>query len=244
MQRVCLALMLVLVAGLGNTAVAEMAASPVPQLTVRGAALLEVLPDQVRMALAVVSTAENAEAAMRRNSERMAQVEKALAKAGLQKGEVQTGRYQIYPEWSPRPRQVPEDWQPRIIGYRVENTLQLRSRQLNLAGRFIEAAIKAGADRVDLVVFDLADPRRDRSRAIAEATANARADAQALAEAAGVRLGGVLNLQLDDSAMPPRPMEMMRDVARAAALSAAPELTPGVVQVAAGMTVTYRIEEH
>jgi uncharacterized protein len=244
MQRFGLAWILVLVAGLGNAAVAEMAAHPAPQLTVRGAALLEVLPDQVRMVLAVVSTAENAEVAMRHNSERMVQVEKALAKAGLQKGEGQTGRYQIYPEWSPRPRQVPDDWQPRIIGYRVENTLQLRSRQLNLAGRFIEAAIKAGADRVDSVVFDLADPRRDRSQAIAEATANARADAQALAEAAGVRLGKVLHLQLDDAALPPRPMEMMRDVARAAALSAAPELTPGVVQVAAGMTVTYRIEEH
>jgi uncharacterized protein len=242
MQRFFLGLMLVLMGGLGDVAAAATMEQPVPQLTVRGMALLEVSPDQVRMVLAVVSTAEKAEEAMRRNAERMAQVEKALAKAGVQQGEVQTGRYQIYPEWSPRPRQAPEDWQPRIIAYRVENSLQLRSKQLDQAGRFIEAAIKAGADRVDSVVFDLADPRRDRARAITEATGHARADAQALAEAAGVRLGGILNLQLDDAAMPPRPMEMMRDMARASTL-AGPELTPGVVPVAAGITITYRIEE-
>jgi uncharacterized protein len=241
MQRIGWGMLLVLLTVPGQMALAE-GERPVPQLTVRGMALLEVPPDQVRMTLAVVSTAESAEEAMRRNSERMAKVEKALYKAGVQKGEVQTGRYQIYPEWSPRPRQAPEDWQPRIIAYRVENTLQLRSRQLTQAGRFIEAAIKAGADRVDAVVFDLADPRRDRAKAIAEATANARADAQALAEAAGVKLGGVLNLQLDDAGMPPQPMAMLRDVSSASTMAAAPELTPGVVPVSAGITITYRID--
>jgi uncharacterized protein len=240
MQRLGLALLLVLFVALVPFAVVEGAERTVPQLTVRGMAVLEVPPDQVRMTLAVVNTAAGADEAMRRNAERMAQVEKALHKAGVGKEELQTGRYQVYPEWSPRPRQAAEDWQPHIVAYRVENALLLRSGQLAQAGRFIEAAIKAGADRVDAVVFDLADPRRDRARAIAEATANARADAQALADAAGVKLGRVLSLQLDDAASPPRPLEMMRDLSRAA-VQAAPELTPGVVPVSAGVTVTWVI---
>jgi uncharacterized protein len=234
---ICAALLLALVgtAMAGNQGTAE----PVAQLTVRGTALLEFPADQVRMSLGVEAVAETAQQALQQNAARLMTVEKALREAGLEEGEYQTGRFQIYPEWSPRPRQAPEDWRPAIVGYRASGSLMIRSRKIDAAGRFMEAAIGAGAGRIDSLLFDLADPRAYRAIAVEEATANARADARALAGASRVQLGRVLSIQLEETAAIPRPQEMLMRTADT--VTAAPQLTPGTVPVTAVVVMTYQI---
>jgi uncharacterized protein YggE len=215
-------------------------AVPAAQLSVRGTSVLEFPADQLQMSLGVETVAETAQQALGGNAERLASMEKALRNAGLEKGEYRTGRFQVYPEWTPPPRQPAEDWRPAIIGYRAVGTLLIRTGKIELAGKFMETAIGAGAGTIDAVIFDLADPRAYRQLAIEAATGNARVDAKALAEAAGVRLGRVLSVQLDETAPTPRRMEMARmtDMMKA---GAPPELVPGLVPVSAGVSLTYEI---
>jgi len=88
-----------------------------PQLTVRGEAVLHVPADQMQLSMGVVTSAVTVEAAMDSNTKKMHDVEKALIGAGLNKDEYRTGRFQVQPQWEPRPRQPVPDWQPRIVGY-------------------------------------------------------------------------------------------------------------------------------
>ncbi len=210
----------------------------VPTLTVYGSARLEVAPDRLRMQFGVVSRAGAAEEAMQENAARMEKVKQALQKAGIEKGEFYTGQYRIHPEWDSPPRPMPEDWKPRITGYRVENTLMVRTGSLGMAGRLIADAVGAGADRVESLEFDLADPRIHRVRAIEEATAQARADARALANAASVKLEEVLDLRLEGAEAATRPMHVAR---MAEASMAAPDIVPGQVTVNANVTMSFRI---
>lgn len=208
-----------------------------PSLTVRGEARIEVPADQGQLTLAVVTTAATAAAALRQNSEKLRGVEKALVQAGLETGEYRTGQFSIHPEWSPRPDQAAPTWQPTIVGYTVNNSLHVTTGKLSLLGTLIEAGVKAGANQVEGLAFDLADAAPFRARTIGQAAANARTDALALANAAGVRLGAVLSLQLDPAESAPRPM-MLR-----MAEAASPPITPGEVSVRAGVTIVYRIEQ-
>jgi uncharacterized protein YggE len=209
-----------------------------PTLTVRGEARLEIPADQARLNLAVITTADDAESALQQNNARLRAVEKELTAAGLEKNEYHTGQFAIRPDWSPRPHDAKPDWKPAIVGYTVTNSIEVKTVRLTAVGRLIEAAARAGADNIQNLTFDLADPASHRDAAIAAATSNARGEALALAAAADVRLGPVLSLDLEPAGTPPRPRVM-----RMAAEAATVPITPGNVEIRAGVTVVYRIEQ-
>ncbi len=213
----------------------------VPRLTVRGEAVLHKPADQLRVRVGVVTQEAEATAAVKENSRRMADVVAAITKAGLDKTEYETGRFSIRPLYSRRPRQADAQWVRQIIGYEVNNTLAIRTKKLALAGKLIEVANEAGANSVDDIRFDLADPRTHRPEAIDAATANARSDARVLSRAAEVRLVRIISIQLGNSGYRPPMPTMARAEGMAAAVALAPPIQPGDVTVQASVTIVYEI---
>ena len=228
-------------------AVCSMAQSSKPaepvisKMTVRGDANLYKAADQLRLSVGVVTESTDANTALASNSRRMNDVVKALTRAGLPKDDYQTGRFSIQPQYARRPREAGADWRPRIIGYRVTNTLSIRTKKLDHAGTLIQAANEAGANTIDSIGFDLADPRTHRAEAIAAATKNARSDAAVLARAADVKLVRILSIGLDQAGWRP-PVQMMqtRGVAMAEA-AAPPPIQAGDITVHASVTIVYEI---
>lgn len=214
-----------------------------PRLYVRGAAELQKPADQLQISIGVVTQHADPSQALSQNSRQMQAVINAVERVGLSDEEYQTGRFQIRPVWSQRPprQQADSDWRPEIVAYNVTNTVQIKTKQLRLAGELIQAANKAGANTIDSIQFTLADPRVHRAEAIAVATANARSDARALAEAAGVRLEQVVEVRLDDARPLPPPSPMAYDRAMAMEAEAAPPITPGDVTVRASVNLVYQI---
>jgi uncharacterized protein len=212
----------------------------VPTLSVSGRAELQKPADQLELSIGVVTEHVDATQAMTDNSRAMQRVVDAILAAGLDEDEYETGRFQLTPRYSARPpRDAAPDWTPRIIGYRVINTVQVQTGKLDLAGKIIQQANEAGANTVDNIQFTLADPRKHRSEAISAATDYAQADARALASAAGVELARILSLTLDEDP-PIRPVmyerAMMMD-----AEPGAPPIKPGDVTVRASVNVVYEI---
>lgn len=213
-------------------------------LTVTGEAQLERPSDQLTIRLGVVTEGEDAQAAMQENSRRMNAVIAALEEAGLTKDEYQTSQFQIHPQYSrpPRGQAPPADWKPQIIGYQIANRVIVETKKLELIGRLLEAATESGANSIDSINFDLADPRKHRGEAIKAATQNARSDAQALASAAGQRLVRVLSINLDHAmAEPPVPLPMRGRAAAMEAAAETPPINPGDVTVRANVTIVYEI---
>ena len=210
------------------------------RLSVRGEAVLHKPADQMRLRVAVVTEGEAAHEAVTENNRRMAAVVDAIRKAGLDKAEYQTGRFSIRPRHSRRPRQADPDWTPRIIGYDVTNSLAIRTKKIDLAGKIIEAANNAGANSIDGITFDLANRRTHRAEAIAIAAGNARSDAAILARTAELRLVRVLSIQLDD-ARPPSPDPRMMRAEAGLAVASTPPIQPGDVPVRASVTIVYEI---
>jgi uncharacterized protein YggE len=216
----------------------------VPRLTVRGEALLQVPAERFRLRVGVVTESEKVERALEENTARMKEVISAMERTGLSRDDYKTSQFQIQPIWSPRPRQAPENWRSRITGYRVSNSLSVQTKKLKLAGRIIGAASDAGANSIDSIFFDLADPRAYRGEAISQATGNAIADAQSLAQAASVRLVRVLSLSLDNAVATPIVMRTEGFAGRAALAmdSTVPPISSGDVTVRASVTLVYEID--
>jgi uncharacterized protein YggE len=237
----CLALCTAIPAGAGQPEEA-VKLQDLPKLTVRGEAQLDKPADQLRMRVGVVTEDAEATAALTRNSERMEDVISALEKKGLTEQEYETGRFSIRPVYERRPRNAAAQWRPQIIGYEVTNAVSIRTRKLELAGTLIEAANEAGANSIDSIAFDLANPRTHRAEAIATATANARSDAGILARAAGQRLVRIISINLDEAGWRPPVPTMARTRIAAAEAGAAPPIAPGDVTVRASVTLVYEIE--
>jgi len=108
-------------------------------------------------------------------------------------------------------------------------------------GALIDAAIGAGANRIDSVSFTLRDQSAPRNEAIAKAAADAVSQARALAAALGVKLKRVLRASTTSEPRPIRFMSM--NVARMAAAPSEPTpISAGQITVPATVSLSYEIE--
>lgn len=207
-------------------------------LTVSGHASLNKPADQLHLSIAVVTEAETAEEALKANNQKMYAVFSVLDDQGLSKKEYSTGQFNVSPIYAPYPKNPPADWVQHIIGYRVNNTITVKSNKLGQAGGLIDVVTQAGANSIDQINFELKDARLYRQEAIQSATANAMEDARSLATAANIGLGRILQIQLDNASAP---QPQFKSYA-AANLEHSTPIEAGDVQVNAKVTIVYEIE--
>ena len=212
-----------------------------PVIVVSGTASLEVAPDQVEMNIAVISEGPQAQAAIGENNRKIARVIEAIHRKGIDPKDLTTGSFSVFPVYNQRAPRDTGEFNPKIVGYRVQNTLRLRTSKMDLAGDLIQLAVDSGANSVDSVRFTLRDPVEPRRRAIADAVRSAHADATAAAAAAGLTLSGVRRMDVGHSGGAPVPM--MARMAMESHMADAVPMNPGDLTITASVTVEYLITE-
>ena len=211
------------------------------QLTARGEGSVKVKPNQVEMTLEAVTQAANAEEALEQNSTAIAKLQKLLEANGLQPDEYRTGQFSVQPQWSRPPRPAPSNWTPEIVAYRVNNSLQIKTSHIELAGRLLALAQKADANQVGNLRFSLADSESASLEAIAVATAHARQRAATLAAAAGVKLGDLLEARVEDGNGGVQPMAMMAEASANHAATPTVPISAGEIEVRATVVLRYAV---
>lgn len=214
------------------------------QLVVRGEATIKAAPDQVEMSLEAATTAETAEEALQTNNSAIDNLRQMLEAEGLSSSEYKTGQFSIQPQWSRPPRPAPANWTPEIVGYRVNNSLQVATSRVELAGRLLALAQQAGVNKAGSLNFTLADPEEANRLAIAAATQRAQLRAETLAQAAGVKLGKLLEARVEESGSSRQPRVMMAEASMAtkSAVNNVP-ISAGDVSVTAAVVLSYEILE-
>ncbi|EFB40425.1 hypothetical protein pah_c205o074 [Parachlamydia acanthamoebae str. Hall's coccus] len=154
------------------------------KLMVNGEARLHKPAEKMMVRISVVTQDANSEKAVSDNNVKMQKVIEALKGVGLTQDEYKTGQFNIHPRYSDQ----------TIKGYEVINSLSVSTEKLKLAGDLIAAANRAGVNSIDSIQFTVKDVRAYRAEALQTAAANAMADAQTLAQATGVKLVRVLEL--------------------------------------------------
>ena len=223
----------VLVSLLLALAGAAAAQEPPRQITVTGAAEAEAVPDLASVTAGVDTRADTAADALAANSETMTAIFAALDAAGIERRDVQTSQLSLNPVFEPFREEA--EMPPAVVAYEASNMVTVRVRAINSLGAVIDALAKAGANRLQGVSFEVADPKPHLDTAREKAVADARGRAELYARAAGVALGPVVSIR--ETVEMPGPIMM-----RAEAASDGPPIAAGTVTLAAQVEVVYAIE--
>lgn len=228
---------------LGALAVMTLGAAPVEaaeeaprRLVVTGNGEASGRPDLARISTGVVVQADTASAALAENTRAMSAVLDQLAASGVAEADVQTSQFAVTPLYE-RVERAQQSQPPRIVGYQVSNQVTVQVRDLDRLGATLDALVGAGANQLNGLSFEIADPKPLLEQARDAAVADARAKAERYATAAGVTLGRVLSIE-EGGVHVPRPM--MR-AAEAMAASAVP-IAPGESEISASVTMVFAIE--
>lgn len=224
-----------------NPVLAQESGSPATGLTVQGEAEVRATPDVATVQLGVTRRNKEASDAQNEANGVIDQIVNALADLQIPRNDIQTSELSLrplYQEPSPRGQARSLD-DLQIMGYDATYTVTVRVTDLDQVGPVVDAALEAGANRLQNIYFDLDDELPARKEALKLAVAEAREKAEVMAEAAGVEL--VRIRRMDESNVSVQPVMMARTMAMAEADTATPVL-PGQVTITASVILTYEIE--
>ncbi len=160
------------------------------QVIVVGQGRISYVPDIAKVTLGVqIDKAAKAEEALNQLSAKMTAIAAVLKAAGLADQAIQTANYSLYPQY---------DYQnnvSKVSGYSANEQLIVKvsgmAQDRDKVSRLIAAASQAGANQVLGIDFDVSNIEDLKQQARLAAIADAKAKAGKMAEAAGVRLGGI-----------------------------------------------------
>ena len=192
-----------------------------------GNGVVSIRPDAARINVSVVRQAATAADAAAQDATAAAAVIAAIRQLLGPNADVRTLYYNLTPLYRDQ----------QLTGFSAQNTIQAVATDPTAAGRVIDTAVAAGANRVDSVQLFLRNDESARSQALRAASLSARNQAEAVAMGLGVRLGQVITASEGVNAGP-----IYGPVAGGA--GAAAVTTPietGTLEVRANVTVDFEI---
>ena len=185
--------LLALFAVSGCGAQTNVVTSEAPQIIqTYGEAEVKADPDLARISLAVETRSNMAEKAVDENARLANAVIEALKRFGLSDDEIKTGSYQLYSyrEWfEGRPDRE------AVITYQVTNEVVVTTGRLDEVGEMIDLAVKAGANNINYINFELENPQELQMQALGLATEQAARKAEAIAESAGEKISNLYRIK-------------------------------------------------
>ncbi len=160
-------------------------------------------PDYVDVQLWVDVQEATALEAQERGRTKLATVLAAIEALALKDPQVETTHADIHPVYEAAPESAAQGlpWNATvkraIVAYGGRSGVRVRTADLRAGGRIVEAALKAGATRLESVEFGLRDASAAKDEALALATADARRKADVVARALGLNVVAVLEATAD-----------------------------------------------
>lgn len=203
------------------------------RLQVSGSAVVTGAPDIAHITLGVDTQDVSAEVAAQENANLMANVFAALKSLGLTDQELTTSGYNIYSSSQVVGRGTDEEI--TVTTYRVQNRINITTKDLDSVGEIIDAAVKAGANQVQGISFDVEDKQAMQLQALQNAVQQGVGKAKAMAEAAGVDLGKLASMSENYSSYAP----MVNTMAMRADAVSGTTINPGDVEVSATVQLEF-----
>jgi len=226
----------VLLSACGPTTIAPAAQAPVRSMNVSGTGEVTLKPDIAYINIGVhTEKATASEATAQNNTDAQAVID-ALTAAGVAADDIQTTNFSIYQ----KDITDPTTGAKLSTVYAVDNTVYVTVRNLAKLGAVLDATVKAGANNVNNIQFDLADKTKALSDARTAAVKDAKTEADQLAAAAGVTLGNIQTINYNENT-PPSPVFYGKSVNMAVADAAVP-ISSGTLQISVNVTITYEIK--
>jgi uncharacterized protein YggE len=196
-------------------------------IQVTGTATLSAPPDQAVLVLAVRTQATSATQAAADNAVTMTNVLAALSNLGIDKNSIETVSYTLSPVYD-------QTTSSKVIGYTVRNAIQVTLTDFSLVGKALDAAVSAGANEVQGIMFTLSSTTLAtlQKQALGQALQDADGQARAMASNLGVSIVGPISVSPGYSFQP--------NTLTFSAASQPTPIQPATLQVTVTVQVTYQ----
>ncbi len=206
----------------------------VPQLTVTGQGVAQVVPDMARVSLGVSERSDDAGQALDAVAGSIARMLTKLSEAGVAERDIQSTQVNLSPQYDYNRK---NNGAPVLVGFVASSTLSVKVQDLSTLGAIMTAVTSVGANEIHGLQFDVKDRVGAEDSARALAVKDAMRRATVLAEAAGLKLGSVLMMQ-EGGAAPGRPVMMSREMA-----SADMPIAAGEMGINSSVTMVFELVE-
>ena len=207
---------LVLAAAPFSTALAHEPVDKKPVIMVSGQGEATAVPDLAIVDLSVAETRKTAREALDVNNGAMSAVLEALKEQGIESRDLQTSGLSIQPQYSYPQNDDGSPKPPVLTGYTVTNGLTVRVRDLEKLGAIIDQSVSLGVNQGGNIRFTNDDPVAVLEAARRDAVKDGLAKARTLADAAGIKLGRIVEITESVGLPEPRPMMRMQMAKEAA----------------------------
>ncbi len=236
-MKKALAILMALAMMLAGCALAEAAGDGQRTLKVQGTGVVTVDADRATVSLGVREMAPEVKRAQGLVNEKMDAMIAALREAGIEDGAISSSGIGVYANYN-----YDENGDEYISGYTAYNTLNIVVSDPDNVGTYIDIAFDAGANSLDYVDFSAANTAEAGTQALQLAVESAGKKAAVLADAAGVKLGAIVEI-VDNADLTYYDERNAYAVTKDAGMGAGTQVLPSRQQVTATVTITYAIED-
>ena len=159
------------------------------QISVSGEGSALVAADTAFVTLGVSTQNRDVRKAQEDVNKAIASIREALIANGVPKDDINTDRINIYGIYG-----SDSLGEEKITSYRASSSLAIRTDDVDSIGRIIDIAFEAGANTLSEITFSAKDTKQARSEALTGAVTDAREKAEVLAQAAGLRITGIVSI--------------------------------------------------
>ena len=222
--------------------------------TVQGTGTATATPDQSDISFTVTKTATTLKDAQSQANTFTNKIVSDLKKLGVAKKDIQTSNYSSYPNYNDngggfgimqpdikvmpiRPSQTTNT----IISYTVSEDVDITIHSNDITNKVIDTVTNDGAENIsgpDLTFSD-AKQKQLENDARTKAIQDAKDKAQSIAQAAGINLGRITNIQENNDNAFPIVRPLMMNSAAGSAKSVPTQINPGQNSVTSTVTLSY-----
>ena len=195
-------------------------------------------PDIAKISLSIVTDALTSKTAQDENSKKSKTVTDYLKKQNIDDKDIKTTGYNIYPQYK-----YPQyGGQPTITGYKVNQSMEIRIRDLDKVSNILDGIVASGTNQVSQLSFEIDNPDALKSEARAKAIADAKSKANELKSQVGISLGKIINFSENTSGYPV-PIYMKAELdGRGGMGGGGPSVPAGENEITVSVTITYQIK--
>lgn len=206
-------------------------------MSVNGTGKVTLVPDIAYISIGVRSEAEEVSQALNTNNAQAVKISETLQKLGVEAKDIQTTNFNVYPV-----QQYDGENKFSNTTYVVENTVNVTVRELSNLGKLLDATVKAGANNIYGISFDVDDKSAALDQARTMAIQDAQTKAKAIADASGVSLGDIQSINVYSSGGVTPIYDARYGLGGAESAAAAVQVSAGTLIITFEANLTYEIK--
>ena len=151
--------------------------------------------------------------------------------------DIKTTGYNIYPQY----KYSQYGGQPTITGYQVNQSIEVKIRDLDKVSNILDGVISAGANIVNQLSFEIDNPDALKAEARAKAIADAKKKAGELQSQVGISLGKIVNFSENTGGYPVPIYYDAKGIGMGGG-GGGPSIHTGENEISVNVSITYQIK--